>query len=97
MVLPPKSNEKKKKNTTIALDELQITEGHLTIFRHDHQKLLSAQKLSVTAEDITMNPMTESKKIPNQIEINRVEREPHRSFFNLFWQGILSGLKKQLI
>ena len=38
-----------------------------------------------------------SKKIPNQIEINRVEREPHRSFFNLFWQGILSGLKKQLI
>lgn len=64
VVLPPKNNEKKKKNTTIALDELQITEGHLTIFRHDHQKLLSAQKLSVAVEDIAMNPTTENKKIP---------------------------------
>ena len=38
-----------------------------------------------------------SKKIPKEVKIEKVEREMNRSFFNLFWKGVLSGLKKQLI
>ena len=38
-----------------------------------------------------------SKKIPESVEISKVERDPTKSFFNMFWKGIQEGLKKTLI
>ncbi|MDO5614850.1 MAG: hypothetical protein Q4G16_01575 [Cruoricaptor ignavus] len=38
-----------------------------------------------------------SNKFPESVTIENVERNPTKSFFNLFWQGIQSGLKDILI
>ena len=40
---------------------------------------------------------TNSKKIPESVEVEKVQRDPTKSFFNLFWKGIQEGLKKSLI
>ncbi|MDR6405141.1 MULTISPECIES: hypothetical protein [Chryseobacterium] len=38
-----------------------------------------------------------SGKLPQDVMIEDVERDPTKSFFNLFWRGIEQGLKKTLI
>ena len=38
-----------------------------------------------------------SKELPQDVIIEGVERDPTKSFFNLFWKGIEQGLKKTLI
>ncbi|CAA7388775.1 AsmA family protein [Chryseobacterium fistulae] len=38
-----------------------------------------------------------SSKLPETVVIEGVERDPTKSFFNLFWKGIELGLKKTLI
>lgn len=38
-----------------------------------------------------------SGKLPQDVFIEDVERDPTKSFFNLFWRGIEQGLKKTLI
>ncbi|MDN5422895.1 MAG: hypothetical protein L0G39_17325 [Chryseobacterium sp.] len=38
-----------------------------------------------------------SGKFPEAVEVENVERDPTKSFFNLFWKGIEQGLKKTLI
>ncbi|RNA61125.1 hypothetical protein D1631_03835 [Chryseobacterium nematophagum] len=38
-----------------------------------------------------------SSKLPETVMIEGVERDPTKSFFNLFWKGIELGLKKTLI
>ncbi|PQA90087.1 hypothetical protein B0A69_21290 [Chryseobacterium shigense] len=38
-----------------------------------------------------------SGKFPEAVEVDNVERDPTKSFFNLFWKGIEQGLKKTLI
>jgi hypothetical protein len=38
-----------------------------------------------------------SGKLPGDVMIEEVERDPTKSFFNLFWKGIEQGLKKTLI
>lgn len=40
---------------------------------------------------------SDSGKLPEDVEIEDVERDPTKSFFNLFWKGIEQGLKKTLI
>lgn len=40
---------------------------------------------------------TDSGKLPEDVQIENVERDPTKSFFNLFWKGIEQGLKKTLI
>jgi hypothetical protein len=40
---------------------------------------------------------SDSGKLPEDAEIEDVERDPTKSFFNLFWKGIEQGLKKTLI
>lgn len=39
----------------------------------------------------------DSKPKPSDVEIGEVKHTKHSSFFNLFWKGILEGLKKTLI
>ncbi|MGZ5198034.1 MAG: hypothetical protein ACXWB7_08795, partial [Kaistella sp.] len=34
---------------------------------------------------------------PESVAVDNVKRDPAKSFFNLFWQGIQEGLKKTLI
>ena len=40
---------------------------------------------------------TNSGKFPESVVVDGVRRDPTKSFFNLFWQGIQEGLKKTLI
>lgn len=40
---------------------------------------------------------SDSGKLPEDVEVEDVERDPTKSFFNLFWKGIEQGLKKTLI
>lgn len=40
---------------------------------------------------------SDSGKLPEDAEIEDVERDPTKSFFNMFWKGIEQGLKKTLI
>lgn len=38
-----------------------------------------------------------SDKFPESVEVEGVEHDPTKSFFNMFWKGIEDGLKKTLI
>lgn len=38
-----------------------------------------------------------SGQFPESVTVEKVERDPTKSFFNLFWKGIQEGLKKTLI
>lgn len=38
-----------------------------------------------------------SEKFPESVVVEGIERDPTKSFFNLFWKGIEDGLKKTLI
>ncbi|MDR6921493.1 MULTISPECIES: hypothetical protein [Chryseobacterium] len=38
-----------------------------------------------------------SGKFPEAVDVEGVERDPTKSFFNLFWKGVEQGLKKTLI
>jgi len=40
---------------------------------------------------------TDSGKFPESVVVEDVERDPTKSFFNMFWKGIEDGLKKTLI
>ncbi|PIF43944.1 hypothetical protein CLU96_0868 [Chryseobacterium sp. 52] len=40
---------------------------------------------------------SDSGKFPEAVPVENVERDPTKSFFNLFWKGIEQGLKKTLI
>ncbi len=40
---------------------------------------------------------SDSGKFPESVVVEDVERDPTKSFFNLFWKGIEDGLKKTLI
>lgn len=40
---------------------------------------------------------TDSDKLPESVMVEGVERDPTKSFFNMFWRGIEDGLKKTLI
>ncbi|ROH98840.1 hypothetical protein EGI16_19965 [Chryseobacterium sp. G0240] len=40
---------------------------------------------------------SDSGSFPESVTVENVERDPTKSFFNLFWKGIEQGLKKMLI
>ncbi|MCT2408419.1 hypothetical protein NZD88_12790 [Chryseobacterium antibioticum] len=40
---------------------------------------------------------SDSGRFPESVAVENVERDPTKSFFNLFWKGIEQGLKKTLI
>lgn len=40
---------------------------------------------------------SDSGRFPETVSVENVERDPTKSFFNLFWKGIEQGLKKTLI
>lgn len=40
---------------------------------------------------------SDSGKLPEDVKVEDLERDPTKSFFNLFWKGIEQGLKKTLI
>lgn len=72
-------------------------------FKIEHQDL----KVNILKDDGNKNKFltgvanifvkSDSKKNPEGVNIGNVERDKSASFFNLFWQGILAGLKKTLI
>ncbi len=40
---------------------------------------------------------SDSGKFPESVVVEGVERDPTKSFFNMFWKGIESGLKQTLV
>lgn len=57
----------------------------------------SKEKNKVLSAIVNMVVRTNSKKYPETVTVDNVKRDPTKSFFNLFWQGIQEGLKKTLI
>ena len=55
----------------------------------EKNKLLSAL--------VNMVVKSNSGRFPESVVVDNVKRDPTKSFFNLFWQGIQEGLKKTLI
>ena len=57
----------------------------------------SKQKKGVLSAVVNIFVKSDSGKFPESVEVEDVERDPTKSFFNLFWKGIEDGLKKTLI
>lgn len=59
--------------------------------KHNHEK----KGLLTAVANIFIK--SDSGKFPESVMVENVERDPTKSFFNLFWKGIEQGLKKTLI
>lgn len=55
------------------------------------------QKKGVLTAIANLVVRSDSGNLPESVEVKDVERDPTKSFFNLFWKGIEQGLKKTLI
>ncbi|QOW11184.1 hypothetical protein Q73A0000_12860 [Kaistella flava (ex Peng et al. 2021)] len=57
----------------------------------------TGEKDKVLSAVANMFVKTDSGNYPESVEVEEVERDKTKSFFNLFWRGIEQGLKKTLI
>ncbi len=57
----------------------------------------SKEKKGVLSAVVNIFVKSDSGKFPESVIVEDVERDPTKSFFNLFWKGIEDGLKKTLI
>lgn len=57
----------------------------------------SKEKKGVLSAIANIFIKSDSGKFPESVVVEDVERDPTKSFFNLFWKGIEEGLKKTLI
>ena len=57
----------------------------------------SKQKKGVLSAVANIFIKSDSGKFPESVVVENVERDPTKSFFNLFWKGIEDGLKKTLV
>ncbi|MDH6251502.1 hypothetical protein M2347_001229 [Chryseobacterium sp. H1D6B] len=55
------------------------------------------EKKGVLTAVVNLFLKSNSGAFPEAVEVKDVERDPTKSFFNLFWKGIQEGLKKTLI
>ncbi|PJJ64649.1 hypothetical protein [Chryseobacterium geocarposphaerae] len=79
-------------------------EGINGIFNLKHKDLKIAildkknhEKKGVLTAVANLFIKSDSGKFPEEVTVENVERDPTKSFFNLFWRGIEDGLKKTLI
>lgn len=76
-------------NGTMNMKHTDLNVSILQKNSNEENKLLSALANMVVR--------TDSGKYPESVVVDNVKRDPTKSFFNLFWQGIQEGLKKTLI
>lgn len=57
----------------------------------------SKEKKGVLSAVANIFIKTDSGKFPESVVVEGVERDPTKSFFNMFWKGVEDGLKKTLI
>lgn len=57
----------------------------------------SKKKKGVLSAVVNIFVKSDSGKFPESVTVENIERDPTKSFFNLFWKGIEDGLKKTLI
>ncbi|MCX8533225.1 hypothetical protein [Chryseobacterium luquanense] len=57
----------------------------------------SKEKKGVLSAVANIFIKSDSGKFPESVVVEDVERDPTKSFFNMFWKGIEDGLKKTLI
>lgn len=55
------------------------------------------QKKKFLSAIVNVFVKTDSKKNPEAVTVENIQRDPTKSFFNMFWKGIESGLVKTLI
>ncbi len=55
------------------------------------------EKKGLLTAIVNMVVKSNSGKLPETVMVEDIRRDPTKSFFNLFWRGIESGLKKTLI
>ena len=73
------------------------------ILNMKHQKLQVAllketgEKKKLLSAVVNVFVKSNSGAFPASVVVDNVKRDPSKSFFNLFWQGIQEGLKKTLI
>lgn len=46
---------------------------------------------------VNMVIKTDSKKYPEYVKVEKIPRDPTKSFFNMFWKGVESGLVRTLV
>lgn len=56
----------------------------------------TGEKKKVLSAIVNIFVKSDSENFPDSVQI-KAERDPSRSFFNLFWKGIEDGLKKTLV
>lgn len=69
---------------------------------HDNLKIAikkkdSDQKNKFLSAIANLFIKSDSDKFPESVQIKQVERDPTKSFFNLFWRGLQDGLAQTLI
>lgn len=57
----------------------------------------SKKKKDILSAVVNIFVKSDSGKFPESVVVENVERDPTKSFFNIFWKGIEDGLKKTLI
>lgn len=57
----------------------------------------SKEKKGVLSAVANIFIKSDSGKFPESVVVEDVERDPTKSFFNMFWKGVENGLKKTLI
>lgn len=57
----------------------------------------SGEKKKLLSAVANMFVKTNSDKFPESVTVEKVQRDPTKSFFNMFWKGVQQGLKLTLI
>lgn len=57
----------------------------------------SKEKKGFLSAIVNIFVKTDSGKFPESVVVENVERDPTKSFFNMFWKGVEDGLKKSLL
>ena len=57
----------------------------------------TGEKNKILSAVVNIFIKSNSADYPESVQVDNVKRDPTKSFFNLFWQGIQEGLKKTLI
>ncbi len=75
-------------------------DGSLNMKRKDLKVSLlkqSGEKNKFLSAVVNVFVKSNSGQHPESVQVQNVERDPTRSFFNLFWKGIEQGLKRTLL
>ncbi|MFC6269149.1 AsmA family protein [Frigoriflavimonas asaccharolytica] len=93
IILPnPSKFRKKKKEASIPFDDVEITDGNLAVFKHNNNRIFSANNLSVNIKNIELADKNSNQLLPITFDKQNINAK------NLFFrQGNLQIIKAEKI